>query len=73
MKDYVAHFRNTPGYTDLFDAETRANAGRLALAVQNGGFRRNGPLYAKKLMLTIQHPLIRQYGGLQQMPEGDEE
>ncbi len=62
MKDYIAHFRNTPGYTDLFDAETRTNPRRLADAVQNGGFRASDPLYAKKIMLNVGHPLIRGYG-----------
>jgi flagellum-specific peptidoglycan hydrolase FlgJ len=66
MKDYIAHFRNTPGYTDLFEPETRTNARRLADAIQNGGFRASDPLYAKKIMLNVEHPLIMGYGAYEE-------
>lgn len=62
LKDYIAHFRNTPGYTGLFDSETRTDPRKLAEAVQYGGFRQNDPLYAKKIMVNVGHPLISRYG-----------
>ena len=62
LKDYVAHFRNTPGYTGLFDSDTRTDPRKLAEAVQYGGFRQSDPLYAKKIMANVGHPLISRYG-----------